>query len=434
MMNYKGTIMNRHVLEIDTSHDRRKRNTPVSRAANWVDLAVRSGMIYPQIRIIESAPGPVMHVDGKAVLNFSSNNYLGLSDHPRLKEAAVRAIGRYGVGSTGSRLLSGNVTIHEELETKMADFKRGEAAIVFSSGYATNVGIINAVLNIPKLSIIDYLSHNTFRRTDVVLSDALNHASIIDGCRMSRRECVVYHHNDMNDLEMKLKRYQRRGKLVVTDGVFSMDGDIAKLDEIVFLCRKYNAAVMVDEAHATGTLGRTGRGTTEHFGLTVGEDVDIVQGTCSKSIGAVGGYAVCSRELIKYLRVMGRSYMFSTAMPPAVSATILEALAVMDEEPWRMEKVQENAVYLRDGLKRLGFDTLTSETQIIPLLVGETDMTIRFSQRLFERGIYGPAVRWPAVDKKLGRVRFCVMATHTLEHLDSLLTACTDLGREFGII
>lgn len=403
-------------------------NRPVNRINLGVPIAERRNM-FPVIRTINSPPGPEIVVDGRRLVNFSTNDYLGLASHPMMREAVIEAVTRYGTGCAGSRLLSGNVEIHAELEELLARYKGGESAIVFPTGYAANLGIVSAVVNIPKVTPLDY-----FRREDMVVSDELNHASIIDGIRLSQKPACIYRHNDMNDLEQKLKCYRRRGKLVVTDGVFSMDGDIAPLDTIRYLCRKYHASLMVDDAHATGILGDTGKGTAELFGLKIGEDIDILQGTCSKTFASVGGFGVGSRELIKYLRVMGRSFMFSCAMPPTTAASIITAIKIIQAEPWRRVSILENARYLRERLQALGFNTLTSETQIVPLEIGDEQKTKAFGNRLFEEGIYGPAVMWPAVPKNKGRIRLTIIATHTKQHIDQLLSVCESLGRQMGII
>lgn len=403
-------------------------NRPVNRINLGVPIAERRRM-FPVIRKVNSPPGPEIVVDGRKLLNFSTNDYLGLASHPRMREAVIEAVTRYGTGCAGSRLLSGNVEIHEELEELLARYKGGEAAIVFPTGYSANLGIVSAVVNIPKVTPLDYI-----RRNDIVISDELNHASIIDGIKMSKKPFRVYRHNDMNDLERHLKRCRHRGKLVVTDGVFSMDGDVAPLDKIHFLCRKYNASFMVDDAHGTGVLGRTGKGSAEFFDLKVGEDIDILQGTCSKTFASVGGFGVGTRELIKYLRVMGRSFMFSCAMPPTTAASILTAIKIIQDEPWRRESIQENARYLRERMRAIGFDTLRSETQIVPILIGNSARTKEFGNRLYEEGIYGPAVMWPAVAADKGRIRLTIIATHTKAQIDQLVAVCESLGKTMGII
>jgi 8-amino-7-oxononanoate synthase len=354
---------------------------------------------------------------------------LGLATHPKVVAAAVAATKKYGSGADGSRMLSGNLEIHRDFELAIAKFKGGEDAIVWPTGYSANIGVITAIMNPPKIGPQDF-----FKRRDIILSDELNHASIIDGCRMSGQKVFVYKHRNINDLEKKLKRYRKRRKLVVTDGVFSMDGDVAPLDEIAPLCKKYNAMLMIDEAHSTGMQGATGHGTLERFGLKPTKDVDIVLGTCSKALAATGGFVVGSKDLIRYLRITSRSYIFSTAMTPAASASLIAALDVIETEPEIRKKMWENTTYLREGFNRSGFNTLTSETQIIPILIGTDENAVQFSKKLFEKGIFGPAVRWPAVEKGKSRIRFTVMSTHTRGQLDHLLESCNSIGRDFGLI
>jgi len=397
----------------------------IERILNYVD----SHNLYPDLRIIQGGAEPEVMVDGKKVLMFSSNNYLGLATHPKVIEAAIGVIKKYGVGSDGSRMLSGNLQVHRDFELAIAKFKGGEDAIVWPTGYSANVGAITAIMDPPKVGSQDF-----WQKRGVIISDELNHASIIDGCRMSRQKVVVYKHRDISDLEGKLKRYKGRRKLVVTDGVFSMDGDIAPLDKIVPLCKKYNAILMIDEAHSTGMLGKNGRGTSEHFGLKPVKDIDIVLGTCSKALASTGGFVVGSKELIRYLRVTSRSYIFSTAMTPAASASLVAALDVIETNPGIRKKMWENVEYMRNGFNKLGFNTLTSETQIIPILIGSEENAIKLTRKLFNKGIFGPCVRWPAVEKGKARIRFTVMATHTQDQINYLLKSCGEIAKELRII
>ena len=385
--------------------------------------------LYPDFRIIQGGADPEVKIDGKKVLMFSANNYLGLATHPKVIAAAVEATKKYGSGADGSRMLSGNLQIHRDFELAIAKFKGGEDAIVWPTGYSANLGVITAVMDPPKIGPLGFL-----RRKGVILSDELNHASIIDGCRMSRQEVVVYDHNDVKDLEKKLKKYKKRRTLVITDGVFSMDGDVAPLDKISPLCKEYDAMLMIDEAHSTGMQGEHGHGTAERFGLKAVKDIDILLGTCSKALGATGGFVVGSKDLVRYLRIASRSYIFSTAMTPAASASLITALKVIEDEPEIREKMWENSSYLREGFQRIGFDTLTSETQIIPILIGSDKKAIEFSRELFKKGIFGPPVRWPAVEKGMARIRFAVMATHTKKQIDYLLKSCAEIGKNLGII
>ena len=374
--------------------------------------------IYPDLRVIASAVEPELLIEGRKVLMFSSNNYLGLATHQKLKDAAINATNKYGTGSTGSRLLSGNIDVHEQLETELARFKGGEDAIVFSSGFSTNVSVISAIANPLRVHALSF-----FRRKTIVLSDELNHASIIDGINQSKQCIAIYRHKDINDLERLLKKYVHRRKLIVTDSVFSMDGDIAPLDIIVKLAKKYGAFVMIDEAHGTGVFGEKGTGVLERYRLRVPEDVQIVMGTLSKAMGSSGGYVVGSKNLVKYLRVAARSYMFSTAMPPSASAVAIAALEVVSSSEGKelRNKLFENVKYLKEGFLKLGFNIMGSESQIIPIFIGSDQAAIKASRLFFEKNIFAPCVRWPAVSKGKARIRFTITAAHTKEQIDYLL-------------
>lgn len=372
--------------------------------------------LYPDSIILNSAVEPESIIDGKKMLVFASNNYLGLATHPKVKEAAIKAIEKYGVGSTGSRLMTGNIDVHLELEKRLASFKHGDDAIVFPTGFAANMGTIAGLMNPLKVSAAAFLS-----RKGVVLSDELNHASIIDGIKLSGQDKSIYRHCDMEHLEKLLKKYKNRRKLIVTDSVFSMDGDIAPLDRISDLAKKYNAMTMIDEAHAVGVLGKNGGGAMEHFNLKPIEDITVVMGTLSKSIGCSGGYVVGSRDLIKYLRVAGRSYMFSTAMLPAVSAGAIAAIDIIESDQTFKNKLWDNIVYLKSGFKALGLKVIDSNSAVIPVLIGEDEMAIKISRKFFEQGIYAPCVRWPVVPRGESRIRFTMTASHTKTQLDRLI-------------
>lgn len=372
--------------------------------------------LYPDSIILNSAVEPESIIDGKKMLVFASNNYLGLATHPKVKEAAIKAIEKYGVGSTGSRLMTGNIDVHLELEKRLASFKHGDDAIVFPTGFAANMGTIAGLMNPLKVSAAAFLS-----RKGVVLSDELNHASIIDGIKLSGQDKSIYRHCDMEHLEKLLKKYKNRRKLIVTDSVFSMDGDIAPLDRISDLAKKYNAMTMIDEAHAVGVLGKNGGGAMEHFNLKPIEDITVVMGTLSKSIGCSGGYVVGSRDLIKYLRVAGRSYMFSTAMLPAVSAGAIAAIDIIESDQTFKNKLWDNIVYLKSGFKALGLKVIESNSAVIPVLIGEDEMAIKISRKFFEQGIYAPCVRWPVVPRGESRIRFTMTASHTKTQLDRLI-------------
>ncbi len=385
--------------------------------------------LYPDLRVVEGPQEAETTVDGKKVIMFCSNNYLGLSMHPDIMHAACEAIKKYGVGSGGSRLLSGNLDLHKQFEAEIAAYEGGEDAILWPTGYSANVGLISAMMNPLKIRPGDFFSLD-----GAIFSDELNHASIVDGIRLSKQKKVIYKHRDVEDLENKLRKYPWRRKLVVTDSVFSMDGDIAPLDKMVPLCKKYGAMLLIDEAHATGVIGENGHGSLEYFNLKLGRDVDVVMGTCSKSLTSTGGFAVGNKELVSYLRVASRSYMFSASMTPATVAALIEALKVMKNEPERHRQLVRNAEYLRSGFHKAGFDTLSSQTQIIPILIGSDEAAIKFSRDLFEKGIYAPAVRWPAVEKGKARIRFALMSTHTKEHLDTLIKACIEVGKSQKIV
>ncbi|MFH1534655.1 MAG: 8-amino-7-oxononanoate synthase [Patescibacteria group bacterium] len=386
---------------------------------------IEDKLIYPQIRLFSSAPDTEVEVDGRRVLMFCSNNYLGLANHPKVKEATKKAIDKYGVGSGGSRILSGNYDIHQELENELADFKGGEDAIIFPSGFGTNLGVIPAIMNLFGNSIL-----KVFKGKGVIFSDELNHASIVDGCRSSKSKLVIYKHKDMMDLEKKLKMFKRKRKLIVTDTIFSMDGDILPLDKIVDLAQKYDAMTMVDEAHATGVMGKRGAGAVEHFNLE--GRIDIVMGTLSKALGSLGGYIIGSKELVKYLRVAARSYMFSTAIPPAYAASVIAAIKIIRSNPEIRQNLWNNVRYLKEGLHESGFSTLDSETQIIPILVGDEKKAIEMSKLLFDKGVYAPCARWPAVPLGLSRIRVTVLANHTKEQIDTFVEKCKEARDEIN--
>ncbi len=373
--------------------------------------------LYFQVRVLGGEQGPVALIDGKQVVNLASNNYLGLTTHPRLRQAAQKAIEQYGVGSGAVRTIIGTMSIHEELEEKLAQFKRTEASIVFQSGFTANTGVIPALMG----------------EGDVIISDELNHASIIDGCRLTRAVRKVYRHRDMDELRLRLEEsLDARRILVVTDGIFSMDGDIAPLPDIVDLAERYGAMVMVDDAHASGVLGRNGRGTVDHFGLHGRVHVQV--GTLSKAIGVLGGYIAGNRSLRDWLIQRGRPYLFSTSHPPAVAASCIAALEVLQDEPWLIDQLWENTHYFKAALADLGFDTGSSETPITPVIAGDSAKAIRMSQRLFDEGVFAQAIVYPTVAQDRARVRTIVTATHTRDHLDQALAAFAKVGRDLGIV
>lgn len=365
-----------------------------------------------RLRLVSGSQGREIILDGKKVLNFCSNNYLGLADDPRLRQAAIRAMEQEGLGSGASRLVCGNMSSHQQLEQELADFKESERCLLFSSGYMANVGILSGL----------------FGRDDIIFSDKLNHASIVDGIVLSRAECRRYPHVDMAALEDGLRgaeAYRRR--LIVTDSVFSMDGDCAPLQTIVDLAGRYQAMVMVDEAHAFGVLGASGKGLVEHLGLD--GKIDIQMGTFSKAAGGYGAYCCGTRPLIEYLINHARSFIYTTGLPPSLAAAALEAVRIIRDEPERRTRLLENAVYVRNALRAMGFDTLSSETPIIPVVVKDAGLAVDFSRRLWECGIFVPAIRPPTVPVNTSRLRVTVMATHTRGDLDFLLEQFQTAGR-----
>lgn len=372
------------------------------------------------LRILESASEPVSVIDGKKVVNLSSNNYLDLANHPALKEAAKAAIDRWGVGTAAVRPIIGTMTIHQELERRLAEFKGTEAALVFQSGFTVNVACCQSLMTDEK---------------DLLISDELNHASIIDGVRLAKASRKIYPHKDMKALKSILESPEARKarrKMIVTDGVFSMDGDIAPLPEIMDLADRYEAFVMVDDAHATGVLGRNGRGTPDHFGL--GRRVQIQIGTLSKAFAAVGGYVAGSRNLRDYLVSTARPFTFSSSHPPSVIASCLAALELLLSEPQRIERLWANTRYFKEGLKISGFDTGTSETPITPVMVGDTAKARKFSARLFEEGVFALAIGYPIVARGKERLRTIVSSGHSQKDLDFALEKFRKVGRELGLV
>jgi glycine C-acetyltransferase len=380
--------------------------------------ALKQEGLFVNIRTLESPQGAWIVVDGRRVLNLCSNNYLGFCNDPVLKEAAKRAIDEYGVGPGAVRTIAGTMKLHLELERKLAEFKGTEAVVSFQSGFCANLATIPALVG----------------REDVIFSDELNHASIIDGCRLSRAEIIRYAHCDVDDLKAKLQehRHKFRRALIVTDGVFSMDGDIAPLPEIVKLAREYDAFVMVDDAHGEGVLGKGGRGITDHFGLH--GEVDIEVGTLSKAFGVVGGYVAGSYELCEYLRQRGRPFLFSSAVTPADVAACIAAVDILLQSEDRVQRLWENACYFQNGLKGLGFDIGKTQTPITPVMLGEAPLAQEFSKRLFEEGIFAQAIGYPTVPRGTARIRVMISAVHTKEDLDFALEKFAKVGRELGVI
>ena len=381
-----------------------------------VSESVRKKGYYFFFRKLESPQDSEVVVDGRRVIMAGSNNYLGLTNHPRVKEAAIKAIEKFGTGCAGSRFLNGNLEIHEELETKLARFFRKEAALVFATGYQTNLGTIGALLG----------------RNDVAILDKYDHASIIDGCRLSFGQAKKFRHNDMKDLERVLQGTKDKGKLIIVDGVFSMEGDIADLPNIVKLAKAYGARVMVDDAHAVGVLGQGGRGTAEHFGLE--DQVDLIMGTYSKSLAAIGGFVVGSRIVIDCIKHTGRSMIFSASLPPALVASVSAALDIIEEQPQLRTQLWKNTHKMLKGYKKLGYDTGTSETPIIPIIIKDSIKTYEMCKLLFENGVFVNAVVSPAVPPGRELLRTSYMATHTEEQLDRVLGAFQKVGKQLGLI
>jgi len=373
---------------------------------------------YQRLRVLESESAAESRFDGKNVINLASNNYLGLTTHPKLREAAIEATRKYGVGSGAVRTISGTMSLHMELEERIAAFKRVEACVVFQSGFAANAGTVAAIL----------------APEDHIVSDELNHASIIDGCRLSKARIHVFPHKDVAAADKILAELESvpGRKLLITDGVFSMEGDIAPLPGLVEAAARRGAIMMIDDAHSSGVLGRNGRGTVDHFGLH--GRVDIQVGTLSKAIGVLGGYVCGSRDLIEFLYHRARPFLFSTSHPPAVAAACLAAFDVLEREPERIQSLWDNAKYFKAGLTAAGFDTGASETPITPVFVGEAALAHRLSRELFEEGVLATGIGFPTVPKGRARVRTIVAATHTRQELDRALEAFRKVGRKLGLI
>jgi glycine C-acetyltransferase len=379
---------------------------------------LREQKLYQKLRVLETEQLPVSRFDGREVINLSSNNYLGLTTHPKLRARALEAIQKFGVGSGAVRTIAGTMAIHLELEEKIAEFKNVEASVVFQSGFTANAGTVQAILG----------------REDVIISDQLNHASLIDGCRLSRAEIKIFPHKDLEACENILKEIAARKchKLLVTDGVFSMDGDIAPLPQLVELAEKYGCIMMIDDAHASGVLGRNGRGTVDHYHLH--GRVDIQVGTLSKAIGALGGYVCSTRDAIEFLYHRARPFLFSTSHPPSVAATCLAAFEVLEEEPQLIDQLWTNTGFFKEGLKKLGFNTGVSETPITPVIVGDAALAHQFSRELFAAGVFAQSLGFPTVPEGKARIRTIVTATHTREELTRALGILESVGKKLRII
>jgi 8-amino-7-oxononanoate synthase len=401
------------------SHDTRSHMPDVFQKCGDYKTAklVRAAGIYPYYRVLSSAQDPEVVIDGRTVVMLGSNNYLGLTSHPEVKAAAAAALERFGTGCAGSRLLNGTLEVHVELEEQLARFTRREAALTFATGFQVNLGVLSCLLG----------------RHDQVFLDQLDHACIIDGARLGFAKALKFRHNDMDDLARKLAAAPTgHGRLIVVDGVFSMEGDLARLPEIVQLKREYGARLMVDDAHGLGVFGAHGRGTAEHFGLE--DEVDLLMGTFSKSLATVGGFIAADAVVIDYIKHQARSAIFSAAPPPASAAAALAALRIVEREPERRQQLWENTAYLKNGLRARGFDTGHSESPVIPVVIGEDRAAFAMVVRLQQEGVFANPVVSPAVPPGRAAIRTSLMATHTRAHLDRALEAFERVGRALGVI
>lgn len=386
----------------------------------WIEQELenlKAAGLYNTIRTIESPMDAWMTIDGRQLLNFCANNYLGLANHPRIREAAKAAIDQYGIGPGAVRSIAGTNSLHIELEQQLADFKQAEACITFQSGFTANLAAIPALVG----------------RGDVIFSDELNHASIIDGSRLSRAEVVRYAHNDPQDLERKINEasgYNRR--LIITDGVFSMDGDIAPLDKICEVAERHGVMLMVDDAHGEGVLGRGGRGIVDHFGLHGRVDIEV--GTLSKAFGVVGGLVAGKATIVEWLRQRGRPFLFSSAMTVPDTAACIEAVKMLSESTELIDQLWGNAQIFREGMRQMGFDTGLSQTPIVPVMLGEAPLAQQFSRRLFEEGVFAMAIGYPTVAQGKARIRVMNSAAHSNEDIETALETFGKVGRELGVI
>ncbi len=372
--------------------------------------------LYNKIRTLEGPQGAWVKIDGKDVLNFSSNNYLGLANHPETVKAAKQALKNYGIGPGAVRTIAGTMELHNELEKKLAEFKRVEAALTFQSGYNTNLAVIPSIVG----------------KGDVIYSDELNHASIIDACRLTAAKVKVYKHGDMNSLEDILQEKREGKTLIVTDGVFSMDGDLAKLPEIVELAEDYNAITLVDDAHGEGVLGSHGRGIVDHFNLH--NQVDIEVGTFSKAIGTVGGCAAGSKKLVKYLKQKARPFLFSSAVTPPDVAATLKSIEILSQDDSLVQKLWDNGDYFKTNMKEIGFDVGNSQTPITPVMLGKAKLASQFSAELFKEDIFAQSIGFPTVPKGKARIRVMISAVHSKEDIDYALEKFTEVGKKLSII
>src|SRR6266853_1480448 len=398
------------------------RTNPLSFLTDQLNELKAKGTHF-KLRVLDDEQAPVCTFDGKRVINLASNNYLGFTTHPKLREAALEATRKYGVGSGAVRTIAGTMKIHLELEEKIARFKNVEACVVFQSGFAANAGTVSAILG----------------KDDFIISDQLNHASIIDGARLSRAKTLVFEHKNIADAEAKLAsiKNQPGKKLLITDGVFSMDGDIGPLPQLCDLAERYGAIMMVDDAHASGVLGRNGRGTIDHF--NVHGRVDILVGTLSKAVGALGGYVCGSRDLIEFLYHRARPFLFSTSHPPSVTATCIAAFDILEQEPQRIERLWKNTKFFKKELGNLGFNiggvtTPASETPITPIIIGDGKLTMDFSRELFKEGVFATGIAFPTVPEGKARIRTIMTATHTRGELEQALDVLGRVGKRMNVV
>ncbi len=379
---------------------------------------IKEAGLYRKLLQVSSGSAPKIRVNGKEMLMLASNDYLGFCSHPEIKNKARQAIEKWGAGTGAARLINGNLSLFDELEKRLAQFKQTEDALVFSTGYMANAGLLSALTT----------------KEDIIYSDALNHASIIDGCRLSRAKVEIYPHKDIKTLESLLQNGSTcRNRIIVTDGVFSMDGDIAPLPDLLSLADKYDANIIIDDAHGTGAIGKSGKGTLEHFGIENSPRI-IIMGTMGKAMGAFGAFAAGTKELKEYLINRSRSFIFTTALPPSVPAAAIEALNIIENKPGIVQRLKDNAAFMRQGLISLGFNTLESETQIMPIMVGTPSDAVNMAKELLDKDIFIQAIRPPTVPDGSSRLRLTVMATHEKQHLEQALDILKKAGKKFKII
>jgi 8-amino-7-oxononanoate synthase len=412
--------------------------TEIEKKIKEIMKIVREKKLYPDIKVIEKGvpSEPEFVVKGKKVLSFCSANYLGLANDQRIKKAIIEGLFQYGIHPSASPLVSGTLTIHKELEKEIASFIGYEDAMLFGKSTLANMGVIPALINLPVTTFLSSLKIPFLKKEGgdaVLFSDELNHATVIEGCRLAKAERVIYKHCDMNDLENKLKKYQKKKKkLILSDGVFTMDGDIAPLPDIVDLAQKYGAMVFMDDVGGTGILGEEGKGTMEYFGLKDG--VDVIVTNFAKAFGVDGGAAIASKEIIDYLRISAKTYIFTGAFLSALACGVLKALEIIKTERWRHKKLWENTKYLKNKLQEAGFNTLNSQTPIIPVLIGDEKIIIQMAKDLFNQGIFSAPYYWPAVPKGQAKFRFTVTCQYQKEQINILIEKLVEVGKKYKII